>query len=347
MEKATIEIIPESIQLVRLTDEQYFSKIYGEYISNSKLGLIDPDEGGSLEKYLTGFQNSYSESFELGSAVHAVVLQADDYKIAPIRKPTGKLGLFADKVFNLEKTVKDISRKSAIELASKEADYYSGKLTPKRLETALEACEPYWKDRREYEYLLEEDLIDQQIYLSLPIFEKHVNCMQSIRNNVQIHSTLYPSGLIENPEVYNEYALFAEVIVTLEDGTTKRLKLKSKLDNFTVDHETQTLTLNDLKTTGKPAKFFMGNWVREEGGKKVWYDGSFQKYHYYRQMGMYLWILACYYKHKGINYTPKVNIIVVETTPEFKTRICKINGTDIKRGLDEFKNLLILVAKNE
>lgn len=347
MAKTTIEIIPESIKLVRLTDEQYFSKKYSEYISNSKLGLINPDEGGSIDTYKAGYSNEYSKAFELGSAVHAMVLQPDDYEIAPIRKPTGKLGLFADKVFELEKTVKGINREKAIELASIEVNYYAGKLSTKRLETALTSCEPYWKDRREYEYLLGKELLDQQIYLSSPIFETYSSCMNSIYNNPLIKNILYPTGFLENAEVYNEYALFAEVIVTLDDNTTKRLKLKSKLDNFTINHETQTITLNDLKTTGKPVKYFMGNKVRDNNGDQIWYDGSFQKFHYYRQMGMYLWLMGCYLKHKGINYTPKVNMVVVETIPEFKTRICPVNGSYIKKGLDELKHLLTLVAENE
>ena len=59
---------------------------------------------------------------------------------------------------------------------------------------------------------------------------------------------------------------------------------------------------------------------------------------------MYLWFLSCYLQHKGIKYKPKANIIVVETIPEYKTRVCPIEGKHIKKGLDEFKKLLILVA---
>ena len=282
---AEIEIIPESIRLVKLTDEQYFSKDYGEFVSNSKLGLINPDEGGSLEKYNAGYSGDYNESFELGSAVHAIVLQPEEYNIAPIRKPTGKLGLFADKAYDIMKQGLLPDDNMIYERASAEANYYAGKLTDKRLETALAACKPYWKDRKEYEYLLKEGIDKEQIYLSAPMFEKYTQCMLGISENPKVKETLYPEGLLSKAEVFNEYAIFAEVVITLDDGTTKRLKLKSKLDNFTVNHETKELTLNDLKTSGKPVKYFMGNWVRELGGNKVWYDGSFQKYHYYRQMG--------------------------------------------------------------
>lgn len=352
MAETSIEIIPESIKLVKITDEEYFSKEYGDWISNSKLGLVNPDEGGSLEKYRAGYSGSYSESFELGSAVHAMVLQPDEYNIAPIRKPTGKLGLFAEKSYELIRKTKVMSAdvmNDIIKKASLDADYYAGKLADKRLETALAACEPYWKDRKEYEYLIDKEISKKQLYLSAPMHEKFRQCMLGVTSNTKVGNILKPETLLGSAEVYNEYALFAEVIVTLEDGTTKRLKLKSKLDNFTVNHETQELTLNDLKTTGKPVVFFMGGYKEETDpvtgrDERNWYDGSFQKYHYYRQMGMYLWLLACYYKHKGINYTPKANMVVVETIPKFRTRICSVNGKYIKQGLDEFKKLLILVA---
>jgi len=338
----TIEIIPESIKLVKLTDERYFSKEYGDYVSNSKLGLIDPSEGGSLEKYKAGYSGDYNESFELGSSVHAMVLQPDEYHIAPIRKPTGKLGLFATKAFPF--VVNGTISKETIDKISIDADYYAGKMTDKRIETALNACEPYWKDRKEYEQLLKKGIDKEQIYLSTPMFEKYTQCMLGISENPKVEALLYPKGLLENAEVFNEYAIFAEVNVTLDDGKIVRLKLKSKLDNFTVNHETQELTLNDLKTTGKPVKYFMGNWVKQPDDNKVWYDGSFQKYHYYRQMGMYFWLLACYYKHIGINYKYKANMVVVETIPNYQTKIYSVDGKQIKKGLDEFKKLLILVA---
>lgn len=340
---AEIQIIPESIKLIKLTDEQYFSSEYSEYISNSKLGLINPDEGGSLEKYIQGYSGDYSDSFELGSAVHSIVLQPDEYVIAPVNKPTGKLGLFADHAF--AEMTKGTSKDIAIEKASISANYYSGKLTEKRLSTALESCEPYWKARLEYEKEIDNTLNKKQVYLSIPLLEKYKQCLAGINSNPKIKEVFYPSGLLQASEVYNEYALFAEVDVTI-DGKTTRLKLKSKLDNFTINHETQEFTLNDLKTSGKPVSFFMGNWVKTpESEDKVWYDGSFQKYHYYRQLGMYIWILSCYLQHQGINYKPKSNIVVVETIPDYKTKVYPIGGKHIKQGLDEFKKLLILVAE--
>lgn len=348
MEKITVEIIPSSIRLLKMTDEEYFSDKYKEYISNSKLSLINPDEDGSVEKYNSGFKGDYNESFDLGSAVHAITLQPDLYNIAPVNKPTGKLGLFADKAYDLLKSEIEMSMEEIINKASKQANYYSEKMTSKRIETALASCEPYWKERRDFESTLS-DMDKSQIYLSKPMQQKYESCIKGIVENRKIEETLFPKGICQDAEVFNEYAILCDLELVNEDtGECKIFKFKAKLDNFTIDHEQQLITLNDLKTSGKPVGFFMGNNVKtfteETGEKYVWYDGSFQKYHYYRQLGIYSWLMTCTMKYLfNYNYKLKCNIIVVETIPDYKTKIYSIKNKHIKQGLNEFKNLLTLI----
>lgn len=287
----SISIVPESIQIIKMTDEEYFSAKYKDYISNSKLSLINPDQNGSPELYKEGITSKYSDSFELGSVIHAMLLQCDSYRVNDIRKPSGKLGQFADKVYTYEN--EGLSREEAIEKASIDADYYAGKLTQKRLDAALETCIPYWEQRKEYETESNlEEVID--LYVSDAIFNKYSSCMDGIKVNKKFNKLLKPEHIFEPAEVFNEYAILAEIDVQQGDEI-KRIKIKAKLDNFTIDHENETVTLNDLKTTGKLASYFMGNLVRTETGEEVWYDGSFQKYHYYRQMGK---IYAPYYRNK-------------------------------------------------
>lgn len=343
---AVIEIVPESIQLIKMTDEEYFSEKYKDYISNSKLGLLNPEQDGSMELYTAGFKSKYSDSFELGSVVHAMLLQSEYYRISDIRKPNSKLGIFADKVY--EYMLKGIDKKSAIEKASIDADYYAGKLTDKRLETALASCEPYWEKRKEYSLKMGEEVSEiTDLYISEPIFNKFSSCMEGV-NNSKIKKLLYPESILSDIEVYNEYAILAEIIVKTDDKEVK-LKIKAKLDNFTIDHESETVTLNDLKTTGKPVGFFMGNYVSVEGSsEKVWYDGSFQKYHYHRQMGLYLWLLnLALYHTRGLKYKLRSNMLVIETIPEYKSRVYAVNKKQITKGLADFKKLIMLIVNNE
>lgn len=58
--------MPETIQCIKMTDEEYFSEKYRGYISNSRLALINPEQGGSPEKYADGFEGGFNASFQLG-----------------------------------------------------------------------------------------------------------------------------------------------------------------------------------------------------------------------------------------------------------------------------------------
>ena len=124
-----------------------------------------------------------------------------------------------------------------------------------------------------------------------------------------------------------------EYTVTLPDGEHKGiLHLKSKLDNFTIDSENNTITVNDVKTTGK--------YVTDFG------NGAFQFFHYYRELGMYCWLLrhaaAKYYN--VFNPTIKSNCLVVETFPGYFTSTFDLTKKEILKGMKEFGWLLRYVA---
>jgi len=338
---AQIKIKPESIQLIRLSDEQYFSDKYSDYISNSKLGLINPAQDGSIEKFNIGFINTYTDSFALGTAVHCSLLQPNDFFISKLDKTTGKLGEFVHAILKLRD--KGYKIQDAINEAKVEADYYKNTLTITRQRTAIKKALGYYLARRHTQEFEENKEI---IYLSATMKAKHELCMEAISKNKAINKLLYPQGIFEPISFFNEYAILCEIEVELDNGNVHLVKLKAKLDNFTVDHDLKVITLNDLKTTGKPAKFFMGGNITdilEDGTKKIiWLNGSFQKYHYYRQLGMYLWLLnAAMVNLHGPGYSLEANILLVETIPNFNTRVCKVNGNYINRGKEEFKELLI------
>lgn len=327
-----LEIIPESIILIKLTDEEYFSEKYKDYISNSKLSLANPDEGGSKEKFNTKVKSEYSESFELGSAIHAMTLQPDEYNISPLFKPTAKLGFFTEKVLENRRSGMTIS--GSIEKASVDANYYSGKLSSIKLKSALKSALPF--------YLKRNKVFDNYIYLSEPVYEKYTKCIREIRNNYDFDRLLFPAG---NVEIFNEYAIFCEVKVG-----DKILKIKGKLDNFVIDHDSNHLILNDLKSSGKPCNFFMGGKTKviNDYGKSeyVWVNGSFQNYRYYRQLALYSWLLQCaVQKEFGLVYKSNANVLVVETIPNFKSKVFPVNNYYIKKGINEFKNLLFMISE--
>ena len=48
----------------------------------------------------------------------------------------------------------------------------------------------------------------------------------------------------------------------------------------------------------------------------------------------------------NLQYKLRANMLVVETTPEFKNKVFKVTKGQIFEGLAEFKKLVILVAEN-
>ena len=337
---AEIKVVPGTIQLIRMTDAEYFSDQYKDYISNSKLGLFNADEGGSPEKFKTGFKESYSESFELGTAVHTMLLQKDLFHVADINKPSGKLGVFAEAVYELRQ--KGLTIEKSIKQGSVQADYYAKSFSQTRIRTAIKNSLEFYLKRIHFE----SELGKIPIFLSAALKEKYRGCMVNIHSS-DIPRVLYPDGLLQAPEYFNEYVILCEVDVVFEDKTI-RVKLKGKLDNFTLDHESETVTLNDLKTTSKPIDYFMGNYVKskENPDEEIWYNGSFQKYRYYRQVGMYLWLLQLALQELfGHKYKSKVNMLVVETVPGYNCKVYPVNGKYIAAGLKEFKELLIKLVE--
>ena len=337
-----IRLIPGTISLIKMTDAEYFSEKYSEYISNSKLGLFNEEQGGSFEKYEGGFKEEYSESFELGTAIHSMLLQPDSYHIANINKPSGKLGIFAQEVFKLRQS--GLKIKDALTQASINANYYSKQFTDKRIKTAIKGSLDFYLKRIHFQGELDKETI----FLSNSLKSKYDECMVSAFSE-EVMKILYPEALFQEVEIYNEYAIFCEVEVITDDGEIIRVKLKGKLDNFTINHETETITLNDLKTTGSPIKYFMGNSVIDrDSGERVWYNGSFQKYRYYRQMGMYWWLLQCAIRELyNYEYKSKVNMVVIETIPPFGSKIFPVSNKYITSGLNEFKKLLIELCLKE
>ena len=46
-----ISPIIDSVYREKISDKEYFSEKYKDYISNSRLGLINPERGGNPDKY--------------------------------------------------------------------------------------------------------------------------------------------------------------------------------------------------------------------------------------------------------------------------------------------------------
>lgn len=317
-----IKIYPlvDTLQVLNISDDCYFND-YRDYISNSSLSLINPDQGGSVEKFLAREKIS-SDSLLLGSAVHAEILQPGEFTIlGNVARPTAKLGLMADELADSFPNITD----EMIIAASDKINYYKGKMNDKRISDVRTKCLEYWGKRK---YMAGTN----NLYLDDALFIKYRGCVKSINDNVEIQKLLHPEGLFDRPVVNNEWAIIIEIrAVNTETGEVIDLPFKAKLDNFSII-DNDTLVLNDLKTTGHLLQDF---------------PESFEKFHYYRQMGVYAWLLklaASKLSNEPIlSFT--ANMLVVSTVPDFYSQVFKVKRSDIIRGFDEFKYLLTKVAE--
>ena len=329
MQLSEIKLTPllDTLQLIKISDAEYFSPKYGECISNSRLGLLNPRQGGSPESFFTGFKDEgFISSLVIGSAVHELVLQNESFELAPaLGKPTAKMGAMADELYPV--WLKHPIRTSDITEASNKINYYKGKLTPDRIKQVNEQCIPYWKARKK----LVSNSNKELIYLDDKSRDTVYNCVESLTNNPQVQELLHPSGLIDAPISLNENALLLDVQAECPNGKTFIMHLKAKLDNFTIDLESDTVVVNDVKTIGKVVSEI---------------DSNISKYHYSRELAMYLFLLRLYViKEYGIeNPTMKANYLVVSTVPQYYTKVRAMTKKECYEGLHEFRTLLRYAA---
>lgn len=329
-----VKLIPllGTIQLIEMSDEEYFSDKWAGYISNSKLALINPDQDGSPQIYKEGLSKhpKYSDSLVFGSAVHELVLQPKEFAVVNnVDRPTAKMGAMADELYKTFLSNKGVVSDKDIIAASDKIDYYKGKMDSIKIENVKDKCINYWWDRRDWE-TERNNLGTEPIYLDPKSREKLQLCLASVEANKEVQDLLHPKGVFEEPISMNEAALFMDVKAEHE-GKETILKLKGKLDNFTIDTETNEVVLNDLKTTG--------HWLIDFGD-------SFKKYHYNRQMAMYAWMLRSYVE-KQYNIKPSslmANMLLVCTVPDYRAGVFRVTNGEIRKGFLEFKDLLQRVA---
>lgn len=328
-----IKITPllDTLRLQKIEDEEYFSIKYKNYISNSRLNLIDPKREGSPEKFFNGFKSEFNPSFILGSAVHELILQPELFELSEdVQKPTAKLGAVADELYSISK----VSKPSLEEVnkAALKIDYYKGNLNEKKLANLYDKCIPYWSARKQFEesYLGNKELI----YLDSKTRETVLNCVTAIKSNQSIVKILNPESIL-NPIISEcEQAILLDILIEIPDIDAKFiLKLKSKLDNYTIDQDNNTICVNDVKTLGKILSEFNNN---------------VEKFSYNRELAMYSWLLSlCAKKYYNIdNPTIKGNYLVVSVIPQYYTKVVPLTKKMYQQGWNEFVYLLKLVAES-
>ena len=322
-----IKITPilDSLKLEDIDDDTYFSEKFKNYISNSRLGILKKD---GVKVFFEGIPQVYNPSFETGTLIHQQVLQSEAFYVIPeVFKPTAKAGLMADALYKSDGTV---PTDDEIKSMSYVIGYYKDKLTSNRLKEFREKAEPYWRDRFLYETnnpFKEGD--KKRIYTDERNFELLTNCLKTLNENSEIQNLLNPVGIVDTPIKGNEKTILLDIQMEVPGYEPRVYKLKAKLDNFSIDTEENVITVNDLKTTSRPAKDFNPKY-----------------FSYQREIAFYSYLLKQVAK-KYYNIekpTIKGNFLVVSTIPEYNTLVYPMTPKLFKSGMLEVSYLLKCVA---
>lgn len=334
MDLSNIKITPllDTLQLLKIPDDEYFGEQYRGYISNSRLGLLNPKQGGSPEDFIKGFKPIYSNSLDVGSAVHCKCLQKELFNIVDtVDKPTGKMGAMAEELFKIWKG--SIPTSDDIIKVAKKIDYYKGNLSAKRIEEVKEKCKDFWVSKNRYLRTRGDDS-RTDLYLDQKSRQTAYACIEAVENNTSIQKILHPvseiSGM-ENPISEMEWAILLNIKIEIPNTDPFILKLKAKLDNFVIDKQNNEIQVNDLKTLGKILSEFQSN---------------VDKYGYNREIAMYTYLLTLVAKKfYGLdNPTVKGHYLVVSTIPQYYSKVVQLTKKDYVEGFKEFEYLLKLAA---
>jgi len=279
-------------------------------ISNTSLGKINPEQGGSplfFKAFMDGtFKEDSTPSFSNGDIIHKGILEPELIAVAA-EKPTALLGLFIDNLVELEKG-KPLSILSD-EQDLLEAKRLTGYKIPvaqilKKLETPIAQ-----------EYLKFKKSCGDKIAITAKERILLDNCINSISHSERARDLIvakHPKNSFEELEIFWDY---------------KGVKCKSKIDKLWVDWENRTFTLVDLKSTSKSIDGF---------------KSSFEYYRYYRQMAFYIQAI----KERLLEETGeefKLNecyIVAVATTRLNEVRIYQIHQEYLDKGKLEWQSLI-------
>ena len=141
LSQISIKPLIETLRVEDIDDNTYFSEKYNNYISNSRLSKINPDQDGSPTEFFDNWGKTKlnTTSLEFGSWLHTLVLQPNDFFLTDVSRPTAKMGAMADYIYKKTQGI-NVTNDIILE-ASDKCDYYKDKMSDKKIEKVLRSEE--------------------------------------------------------------------------------------------------------------------------------------------------------------------------------------------------------------
>ena len=178
------------------------------------------------------------------------------------------------------------------------------------------------------------------------------NCIESLNNNKYIQNEIF-KPYDKDFQVYKEIGALFKFPVKV-DNNIVTIKGKALLDILQYNYETNTILINDLKTTAKSINQMSPNKDRNTLGT-IW------SYRYYRQLAWYRFAIESLYRGLGVFIDSEgdkieikfnkskplkvyTKIVAVETIGEFQSGIIPINTKWVEKGVKEFESIVDRLA---
>jgi len=302
-----------------------------QYINNSALSFINPEEGGNPGKYRTqilGETERKDESyFTLGTNLHFVFLE-DIEPVIVKSYPSDVVKGILDQVIG---KLKYAISKSVTPVSILIKDYTTDLVKVAR----TEKYQNKWGDPAVAKEILKRGSEYWKILLTagdVPIVtEKQHALIMAIRAQLALRPAIQEL-LSTKKEEHIEY--FTELDVIWEEHYTgNKMKCKSKLDRVRLDHKSKTFSIRDFKSTGKPLESF---------------STSFEMYRYYRQIKFYEDAFMFELKKRGLDgYRPgKHFIVAAETGAAARMQSFIVTPPFLFKGELEIERLLQRISKH-
>lgn len=250
-----------------------------------------------------------------------MILQPEYFELRDeiISKPSAKVGFVADEAISIAKEKYNPTKEEILQ-ACATVGYYDGILSDTQYSALENKIRTYINDIKDLK------CDKEPIILDIKQMETAKACIKALQDNKYVQALLHPGCISEN-----EQAILLDVEVDLPDVGKSIIRLKSKLDNYTIDELLNTITVNDIKTHGKMLNVF---------------DDSLMGFHYYREMAMYAFLLklCCEKFYDMKDPIIKSNFLVVSTIPQYYTKVVPMTTELFNKGFKEFKYLLKLAS---
>ena len=294
----------------------YYAK---EEISNSDLGELKVSPRRFVMRKQHEMQTK-SAAMELGTLIHKFTLEPDEFIMADVEPIGGKMGEYIQAYFELEKS--GTPEEKIPQMAYQISGYKPSHSKP---ETVLKSFKKKPENVAFYEFL---KAADGKIALTAKDRQIIEGCLTSLKGHVVSNKLLYQNddtSLAEKEIYFNMHGV----------------DCKSKLDRITINEDTKTVTLVDLKTTSnqvygecKPLKTKTGILQRD------WHVTGFMysclQYSYYRQLAFYISAIKAEYPDYKVN----AYIVAVDTKGSYDVAVYQLPAEWLDEGDREIKSLL-------